>query len=76
MVSGNNGYDIYSLSLNQVTLRWDTYELHRDKTIKMACVPSEDSDQPWHPPCLIRVFRSAWASAQSDQSLRLRLIGS
>ena len=28
----------------------------RDKTNKMACVPSEDSDQPGHPPSLIRVF--------------------
>ena len=27
-----------------------------DKTIKMACVPSEDSDQPGHLPSLIRVF--------------------
>ena len=42
----------------------------------MVCAPSEDSDQLWHPPSLIRVFtvrmktlRSAWASAQSDQSL-------
>ena len=28
----------------------------RDKTNKMACAPSEDSDKPWHPPSLIRVF--------------------
>ena len=27
-----------------------------DKTNKMACAPSEDSDQPGHPPGLIRVF--------------------
>ena len=54
MVSGKNGYGIYSL--NQVTFRWDTYEPHRDKTKKMACAPSEDSDQPGHPPSLIRVF--------------------
>ena len=27
-----------------------------DKTSKMACAPSEDSDQPGHPPSLIRVF--------------------
>ena len=27
-----------------------------DKTNKMACAPSEDSDQPGHPPNLIRVF--------------------
>ena len=31
-------------------------ELHRDKTNKMACAPSKDSDQPGHPPSLIRVF--------------------
>ena len=28
----------------------------RDKTNRMACVPSKDSDQPGHPPSLIRVF--------------------
>ena len=27
-----------------------------DKTNKMACAPSEDSDQPGHPPSLIRIF--------------------
>ena len=27
-----------------------------DKTNKMTCAPSEDSDQPVHPPSLIRVF--------------------
>ena len=27
-----------------------------DKTNKMACVPCEDSDQPWHLPNEIRVF--------------------
>ena len=27
-----------------------------DKTNKMACAPSEDSDKPEHPPSLIRVF--------------------
>ena len=35
-----------------------------DKTYKMACAPSEDSDQPGHPPSLIRVFavriKKAW----------------
>ena len=28
-------------------------ELHHDKTNKMACAPSEDSDQPGHLPLLI-----------------------
>ena len=27
-----------------------------DKTNNVACAPSEDSDQPGHPPRLIRVF--------------------
>ena len=31
-------------------------ESPRDKTNKMAYVPSEDSDQPGHLPSLIRVF--------------------
>ena len=31
-------------------------ELPYDKTNKMACAPSGDSDQPRHPPSLIRVF--------------------
>ena len=32
------------------------FEPPRDKTNKMACAPSEDSDQPGHPPSLNRVF--------------------
>ena len=32
------------------------YEPAHDKTYKMACAPIEDSDQPGHPPSLIRVF--------------------
>ena len=41
-----------------------TIEPPRDKTNKMAFAPSEDSDQPGHPPSLIRVFavrmKKAW----------------
>ena len=41
------------------------YEPPHDKTNKMACAPSQDSDQPGHPPSLIRVFtvrmKKAWA---------------
>ena len=33
-----------------------TFEPQHDKTNKMTCAPSEDSDQPGHPPSLIRVF--------------------
>ena len=32
------------------------YEPQLDNTNKMACAPSEDTDQPGHPPSLIRVF--------------------
>ena len=39
-------------------------ELPRDKTNKVACAPSEDSDQPGHLPSLIRIFavrmKKAW----------------
>ena len=38
------------------------YEPPHDKTNKMACAPSKDSDQPGHPSSLIRV--------QADLSLR------
>ena len=31
-------------------------ESQHNKTSKMACAPSEVSDQPGHPPSLIRVF--------------------
>ena len=38
-----------------------------DKTLKMACVPCEDSDQPGHPPSLIRVsLYTQWVA--QDQS--------
>ena len=30
--------------------------LYHDETNKIACAPSEDSDQPGHPPSLIRVL--------------------
>ena len=35
-------------------MRWN--KPHYDKTNKMTCTPSEDSDQPGHTPSLIRVF--------------------
>ena len=36
--------------------RQENFEPPHDKTNKMACAHSEDSDQPGHPPSLIRVF--------------------
>ena len=48
----------------KVLLSKVTNEPLHDKTNKMACVPSEDSYQPGHPPSLIRVFavrlKKAW----------------
>ena len=42
----------------------ETVEPRHDKTNKMACSPSKDSDQPGHLPSLIRVFavrmKKAW----------------
>ena len=42
---------------------FNTFQPH-DKTNKVVCAPSEDSDQPGHPPCLIRIFavrtKKAW----------------
>ena len=37
-------------------LHWSLKEPPHDKTNKMACAPSKDSDQPGHPTSLIRVF--------------------
>ena len=41
-----------------------SFETQHDKTNKVTCVSSEDSDQPGHPPSLIRVFfvrmKKAW----------------
>ena len=41
-----------------------TYEPPHDKTNKLACAPSKDSDQPGHPPSLIGVLtvrmKKAW----------------
>ena len=39
-----------------VTSYGNIFEPPLDKTNKIACAPSEDSDQPRHPPSLIRVF--------------------
>ena len=62
------------------------FEPPHDKTNNVACAPSEDSDQPGHPPSLIRVsawrIKKAWvlsyplrASEDSDQTGRMpRLI--
>ena len=35
---------------------WCWYEPQHDKTNERICAPSKDSDQPGHPPILIRVF--------------------
>ena len=37
-------------------MKVDKIEPDHDKTNKVACVPSEDSDQPGHLPSLIKVF--------------------
>ena len=54
----------YKLTFWAWRLRWAKNWTEHDKTNKMTCAPSEDSDQPGHPPSLIRVFtvcmKKAW----------------
>ena len=51
-------------SLRHQAIISSIYEPPHDKTNGIACAPSEDSDQPGHPPSLIRVFavhmKKAW----------------
>ena len=44
-------------SKRQISYRYQfRFEPPHEKTNKMACAPSDFSDQPGHPPSLIRVF--------------------
>ena len=45
-------FSLYQLSYDQKVS--SEFEPPHDKTNKMACAPSENSDQPGHPPCLLR----------------------
>ena len=65
----NRVYFVYRSKLAFTAVWWnprcdDKIEPPHDKTNKMACAPIEDSDQPGHPPSLIRVFdvrmKKAW----------------
>ena len=53
--SSSNDCAIGTDDTGETSTRRGTEPQH-DKTIKMICVPSEDSDQPGHLPSLIRVF--------------------
>ena len=48
--------DLCVPKLKIITVHFYKIELPHDKPNKMICAPSEDSDQPGHPPSLIRVF--------------------
>ena len=52
-------------------MTWLIYEPPHDKTIKMTCARSEDSDQPGHPRSLIRVF-AVGSKASQGPKLSLR----
>ena len=49
-------------------------QIHKEYSGPMACAPSEDSDQPGHPPSLIRVFavhmKKAWVLSYSLRAQR------
>ena len=62
--SAASDLDLHCLPRSQ---KWDArliIEPPHDKINKVACAPSEDSDQPGHPPSPIRVFavrmKKAW----------------
>ena len=43
-------------SICDLLVLWYAFEPPHDKTNKITCAPSEDSDQPRHPPSLITVL--------------------
>ena len=49
--------ELPSMKVDPLNLR--VYEPTHDKTNKMACVPSKDSDQPGHPPSKMQSSLSA-----------------
>ena len=61
-INGKNGNELRT-QRSQI-LHNLIFEPVHDKTKKMACAPSEDSDQPGHSPSPIRVFairmKKAW----------------
>ena len=50
----------WSLHWRLIKMIWAEHEKYN----KMACAPNEDSDQPGHPPCLIKVFDCAHWEAE------------
>ena len=54
--SVDSDWPTHQSSLVMATKIMEPYKPAHDKTNKMACAPSKDSDQPGHPPSLIRVF--------------------
>ena len=54
MIAYKNGTN----GCSDITFVWvrGKFKIEYDKTNIMTCAPSEDSDQPGHPPSLIRVF--------------------
>ena len=71
----------YKSNMNKQCFDQKTFEPPHNKTYKMACVPSKDSDQPGHPPSPIRVFavrmKKAWVLSYplSAQRTMIRLGG-
>ena len=47
---------VYLLKVNFIEVGGYIIEPQHDTINEMACAPSEDSDQPGHPPSLIRVI--------------------
>ena len=51
------------LSYEGLYLTLVTFEPEHDKNAKMTCAPNEDTDQPGHPPRLIKSLRCPYEEA-------------
>ena len=67
------------LILWDVRMCLDIFEPPHDKTNRMACAPSEYSDQPGHPPSLISVFavhmKKTWVLRYPSSAQRRLITG-
>ena len=52
----NVKYSSFNILEDEEVRQGKVYLSCHDKTNKMTCAPSKDSDQPGHPPSLLRVF--------------------
>ena len=72
-----HGYIVYMFVYTCILDIWARVYMSRDMTNQQnGCAPSEDSDQPGHPPILIRVFavrmKNHWVLSSLAQGLEIQ----